>query len=85
MRKLYSICKLKVIMKKKNIIIPAFLAVVSLQGFAQEANDSILGKSTSFSNQPVHVGYNSTQRLEESTSSASIIYGDQINKEGPKT
>lgn len=84
MRKLYSICKLKVIMKKKNIIIPAFLAVVSLQGFAQEANDSILGKSTSFSNQPVHVGYNSTQRLEESTSSASIIYGDQINKRGAK-
>nr|WP_320056959.1 SusC/RagA family TonB-linked outer membrane protein [uncultured Bacteroides sp.] len=72
-------------MKKNKVIIPLLLACVSLQGFSQEPNDSIIGKPKRFVNQAVHIGYNATQRLEESTASTSTVYSEDFNKRGAKS
>ena len=71
-------------MRKNKIIIPAFLTCIVLQGYAQETNDTISEKPKNFANQAVHVGYNTTQRLEESTASTSIIYSEDFDKRGSK-
>ena len=71
-------------MRKNKIIIPAFLVCIVLQGYAQETNDTISEKPKNFANQAVHVGYNTTQRLEESTASTSIIYSEDFDKRGSK-
>lgn len=72
-------------MKKNNILIPALLACFSLQGYAQELNDSITaGKPDKYSNGMVEIGYQRAQRMDESTSSVSTIYNDDFNKRSAK-
>lgn len=72
-------------MKKKNILIPALLACICLQGRAQEINDSLAaGKPEHFADEVVQIGYHKTQRLEESTSSVSIIHNEDFNKRSAK-
>ena len=53
---------------------PALLAFLSMQGYAQELNDSITsGKPVKYSDEVVEIGYHKAQRLEESTSSISTV------------
>lgn len=70
------------IMKINQIIISAFFACLSLSGFAQEAKDN--DKTSSYADQTVNIGYNSNQRLEESTSSVSAVKGDDLTKRSAK-
>ena len=66
-------------MRKNRLIIPALLAFLSLQGYAQELNDSITsGKPAKYSDEVVEIGYHKAQRLEESTSSISTVYNDDM-------
>ena len=72
-------------MRKNRLIIPALLAFLSLQGYAQELNDSITsGKPAKYSDEVVEIGYHKAQRLEESTSSTSTIYNVFFNKRSAK-
>ena len=51
-------------MRKNRLIIPALLAFLSLQGYAQELNDSITsGKPAKYSDEVVEIGYHKAQRL----------------------
>lgn len=50
-------------MRKNRLIIPALLAFLSLQGYAQELNDSITsGKPAKYSDEVVEIGYHKAQR-----------------------
>lgn len=72
-------------MRKNRLIIPALLAFLSLQGYAQELNDSITsGKPAKYSDEVVEIGYHKAQRLEESTSSISTVYNEDFNKRSAK-
>ena len=73
-------------MRKNRLIIPALLAFLSLQGYAQELNDSITsGKPAKYSDEVVEIGYHkSSQRPEESTSSISTVYNEDFNKRSAK-
>ena len=72
-------------MKKKNILIPALLACFCVQGYAQEANDSLVaGKPARMADEVVQIGYHKAQRLEESTSSVSTVYNEDFNKRSAK-
>lgn len=72
-------------MRKNRLIIPALLAFLSLQGYAQELNDSITsGKPAKYSDEAVQIGYHKVQRLEESTSSVSTVYNEEFNKRSAK-
>ena len=72
-------------MKKNRLIIPALLAFLSLQGYAQELNDSITsGKPAKYSDEMVEIGYHKAQHLEESTSSISTVYNEDFNKRSAK-
>lgn len=72
-------------MRKNRLIIPALLAFLSLQGYAQELNDSITsGKPAKYSDEVVEIGYHKAQRLEESTSSVSTVYNEDFNKRSAK-
>lgn len=72
-------------MKKNRLIIPALLAFLCLQGYAQELNDSITsGKPAKYSDEVVQIGYHKAQRLEESTSSVSTVYNEDFNKRSAK-
>mgnify|MGYP000632908105 CR=1 FL=1 len=45
-------------MRKNRLIIPALLAFLSMQGYAQELNDSITsGKPVKYSDEVVEIGY----------------------------
>lgn len=69
-------------MKKIKILIPALLVSIGLQGFAQEATDN--GTPQNYATQTVNVGYNTNQRLEESTSSVSTVKGEDLTKRSAK-
>lgn len=72
-------------MRKNRLIIPALLAFLSMQGYAQELNDSITsGKPVKYSDEVVEIGYHKAQRLEESTSSISTVYNEDFNKRSAK-
>ena len=72
-------------MRKNRLIIPALLAFLSMQGYAQELNDSITsGKPVIYSDEVVEIGYHKAQRLEESTSSISTEYNEDFNKRSAK-
>lgn len=72
-------------MRKNRLIIPALLAFLSMQGYAQELNDSIAsGKPAKYSDEVVQIGYHKAQRLEESTSSVSTVYNEEFNKRSAK-
>lgn len=72
-------------MRKNRLIIPALLAFLSMQGYAQELNDSIAsGKLAKYSDEVVQIGYHKAQRLEESTSSVSTVYNEEFNKRSAK-
>lgn len=72
-------------MRKNRLIIPALLAFLSMQGHAQELNDSITsGKPAKYSDEMVEIGYHKAQRLEESTSSISAVYNEDFNKRSAK-
>ena len=72
-------------MRKNRLIIPALLAFLSMQGYAQELNDSIAsGKPAKYSDEVVQIGYHKAQRLEESTSSVSTVYNEDFNKRSAK-
>ena len=72
-------------MRKNRLIIPALLAFLSMQGYAQELNDSITsGKPAKYSDEVVEIGYHKAQRLEESTSSISTVYNEDFNKRSAK-
>lgn len=72
-------------MRKNRLIIPALLAFLCLQGYAQELNDSITsGKPAKYSDEVVQIGYHKAQRLEESTSSVSTVYNEDFNKRSAK-
>ncbi len=72
-------------MKKKNLLIPAFLACFCMQGRAQEVIDSLeAGKPSRLADEVVQIGYQKTQRLEETTSSVSIVHNEDFNKGGTK-
>lgn len=72
-------------MRKNRLIIPALLAFLGIQGYAQELNDSITsGKPAKYSDETVEIGYHKAQRLEESTSSVSTIYNEEFNKRSAK-
>lgn len=72
-------------MRKNRLIIPALLAFLCLQGYAQELNDSIAsGKPAKYSDEVVQIGYHKAQRLEESTSSVSTVYNEDFNKRSAK-
>lgn len=72
-------------MRKNRLIIPALLAFLSMQGYAQELNDSIaFGKPAKYSDEVVQIGYHKAQRLEESTSSVSTVYNEDFNKRSAK-
>lgn len=72
-------------MRKNRLIIPALLAFLSMQGYAQELNDSIdSGKPAKYSDEVVQIGYHKAQRLEESTSSVSTVYNEEFNKRSAK-
>ncbi|GFI01132.1 TonB-dependent receptor SusC [Bacteroidaceae bacterium] len=72
-------------MKKNRLIIPALLAFLSMQGYAQELNDSITsGKPAKYSDEMVEIGYHKAQHLEESTSSISTVYNEDFNKRSAK-
>ena len=72
-------------MRKNRLIIPALLAFLSIQGYAQELNDSITsGKPVKYSDEVVEIGYHKAQRLEESTSSISTVYNEDFNKRSAK-
>ena len=72
-------------MRKNRLIIPALLAFLSMQGHAQELNDSITsGKPAKYSDEVVEIGYHKAQRLEESTSSISTVYNEDFNKRSAK-
>lgn len=72
-------------MRKNRLIIPALLAFLSMQGYAQELNDSIAsGKLAKYSDEVVQIGYHKAQRLEESTSSVSTVYNEDFNKRSAK-
>ena len=72
-------------MRKNRLIIPALLAFLSMQGYAQELNDSIASdKPAKYSDEIVQIGYHKAQRLEESTSSVSTVYNEEFNKRSAK-
>lgn len=72
-------------MKKNRIIIPALLACLSLQGHAQEVNDSTaLSKSKKFAKKTIQIGYQKAQSLEESTSAVSTVNNEDFNKRSAK-
>lgn len=72
-------------MRKNRLIIPALLAFLSMQGYAQELNDSITsGKPAKYSDEVVEIGYHKAQCLEESTSSISTVYNEDFNKRSAK-
>ena len=72
-------------MKKNRLIIPALLAFLSMQGYAQELNDSITScKPAKYSDEMVEIGYHKAQHLEESTSSISTVYNEDFNKRSAK-
>ena len=72
-------------MRKNRLIIPALLTFLSMQGYAQELNDSITsGKPAKYSDEVVEIGYHKAQRLEESTSSISTVYNEDFNKRSAK-
>lgn len=72
-------------MRKNRLIIPALLAFLSMQGYAQELNDSITsGKPAKYSDEMVEIGYHKAQHLEESTSSISTVYNEDFNKRSAK-
>ncbi|WP_455667068.1 SusC/RagA family TonB-linked outer membrane protein [Phocaeicola sp.] len=72
-------------MRKNRLIIPALLAFLNLQGYAQELNDSVTsGKPAKYSDEVVQIGYHKAQRLEESTSSVSTVYNEEFNKRSAK-
>ncbi len=72
-------------MKKNRIIIPALFACFYLQGGAQELNDSLVfGKPAEYSKEVIQIGYQKAQRLEESTSSVSMVYNENFNKRSAK-
>lgn len=72
-------------MRKNRLIIPALLAFLSLQGYAQELNDSVTsGKPAKYSDEIVQIGYHKAQRLGESTSSVSTVYNEEFNKRSAK-
>ncbi|MDR1115633.1 MAG: SusC/RagA family TonB-linked outer membrane protein [Tannerella sp.] len=71
-------------MKKNKITISALLACICLQGYAQEVDKSNSGKPENYADKTVHIGYNTDQRLEESTASTFTIYSEDFNKRGAK-
>lgn len=72
-------------MIKNRLIIPALLALLSMQGAAQELNDSVTsGKPANLSDEVIQIGYQKAQRLKESTSSVSTVYNEDFNKRSAK-
>jgi len=69
-------------MKKNKIILIALLICISMSGISQETNrrDTI----QKFANQIVNIGYDINQSIRESTSSVSIINGNDLSKRSSK-
>ena len=67
-------------MRKNRLIIPALLAFLSLQGYAQELNDSITsGKPAKYSDEVVEIGYHKAQRL------VILQQGNESHRRHPRT
>ena len=66
-------------MRKNRLIIPALLTFLSMQGYAQELNDSITsGKPAKYSDEVVEIGYH------EKCQSASTLGTKQYSLRFPR-
>ena len=70
-------------MKKRIIIIPAFLACLSTSGFAQEPDKNIKD-SVKYAVETIDVGANRTFTRAESAASVSTVYNEQFDKRASK-
>lgn len=62
-------------MRKNRLIIPALLTFLSMQGYAQELNDSITsGKPAKYSDEVVEIGYHKVLNVWKNLPHQSLPY-----------
>lgn len=71
-------------MKKKKIVILAFMACLGSTGFAQETEKNMYDKPMGYAAETVDVGADRTFTRAESTASVATVYNEEFNKRSSK-